>query len=477
MSSNGNSLIGAYLDRIRNFYDSAPTESSLFGRHYRALLGHYYRFLIPPNASILEIGCGSGELLEQLPNRDVTGVDLSSTQIERARKRIPHGTFHVGAAEFLERTAGINRTFDYIILSDTVNYAADVQMILEKLKAFAHERSRLILNFYNTVWYPIMKIGTALGIKAREPVSNWFSTSDVQNLLALSSWEAIHHEHRVLLPAPILGLEKLVNRFIAPFLPFFCLTIFQTARVCMDSRLPPQKVSVVVPARNEAGNIEAVVERVPDIGAGTEIVFVEGHSKDDTYERIQRVAADHPERSIKILRQSGKGKGNAVREAFEVATGDILMILDADLTMPPEELGKFYEALVSRRTEAVNGVRLVYPMEAKAMRFLNMCANKFFSIAFSWIIGQSIKDTLCGTKVLFRRDYQSIAANRSFFGDFDPFGDFDLLFGAAKLNLKIIDIPVRYQERTYGETNIRRWTHGWLLLKMLVFALFKIKFV
>ena len=116
-------------------------------------------------------------------------------------------------------------------------------------------------------------------------------------------------------------------------------------------------------------------------------------------------------------------------------------------------------------------------MEKEAMRFLNLCANKFFSITFSWLLGQSVKDTLCGTKVLWKKDYERIAANRSFFGDFDPFGDFDLLFGAAKANLHIMDIPIRYRDRTYGSTNINRWSHGLLLLRMFIFAARKLKFV
>ena len=213
------------------------------------------------------------------------------------------------------------------------------------------------------------------------------------------------------------------------------------------------------------------------MGRLTEIIFVEGHSTDNTWDEIQRVAKKYPDRQIKILQQSGAGKGNAVREGFAAASGDILMILDADLTMPPEELPKFYDVLASRHAEFANGVRLVYPMEKEAMRFLNMCANKFFSIAFTWLLGQPVKDTLCGTKVLFRKDYESIVANRSYFGNFDPFGDFDLLFGASKLNLKIADVPIRYRNRTYGSTNIHRWKHGLLLLRMTMFAARKLKFI
>jgi glycosyltransferase involved in cell wall biosynthesis len=236
-------------------------------------------------------------------------------------------------------------------------------------------------------------------------------------------------------------------------------------------------VTVVVAARNEEGNVPAIFARVPEMGSGTELIFVEGNSKDDTWGAIEREIARHPGRNVKLFKQPGKGKGDAVRTGFAHATGDVLMILDADLTVPPEDLPLFYEAWRSGRGEYINGVRLVYPMEDKAMRFFNLLGNKFFAQAFSWLLSQSIKDTLCGTKVLSRRHYEMIAANRGYFGDFDPFGDFDLIFGAAKYNLRFVDLPIRYRERTYGETNIQRWRHGLLLFRMVLYALRRIKFV
>jgi glycosyltransferase involved in cell wall biosynthesis len=236
-------------------------------------------------------------------------------------------------------------------------------------------------------------------------------------------------------------------------------------------------VSVIVAARNESGNIDQIFARTPELAGGTELIFVEGGSSDDTYEVIERAIADHPERKSKLFKQTGKGKGDAVRLGFAAATGDILMILDADLTVAPEDLPRFVEVLTSGKGDFANGCRLVYPMEKEAMRPMNLIGNKFFGLAFSWLLDQPIRDTLCGTKVIRRRDYEFLAANRSYFGDFDPFGDFDLLFGAAKLNLKIVDVPIRYRERTYGDTNIQRWKHGWLLLRMVLFAARRIKFV
>ncbi len=465
-------LAREHLARVRAFYDAAPTEPQAGARAYRKLLAHYYNLLIPAGASVLEIGCGSGELLAQIKATRKVGIDISPAQIEAARRRAPEATFGVQAGELLE----LQETFDVIIVSDTLNLAADVQRLMERLQTVAHAETRLLVNFQNTLWRPLLSLARILGLKASQPQNSWLASSDVLNLLRLGGWETVTRQGKILLPFSALGLGALVNRWLAPLLQWFCLTVFVTAR---REQPEPKRlsVSVIIPARNEAGNIEGAVTRTAELGAGTELIFVEGHSRDNTWAEIQRVAAAYPERKIKIMQQTGKGKGDAVRMGFAAATGDVLMILDADLTMPPEELPKFYAVIATGRAEFANGVRLVYPMDEKAMQFLNLCANKAFGLIFTWLLGQPVKDTLCGTKVLTRAHYERVAANRAYFGDFDPFGDFDLLFGAAKLNLKIADVPIRYRERTYGTTNIQRWSHGWLLLRMVLFAARKLKFV
>jgi ubiquinone/menaquinone biosynthesis C-methylase UbiE len=468
------SLAREHLDRVRAFYDAAPTAPQAGARAYRTLLAHYYNLLIPADASVLEIGCGSGELLAQVRAARKTGLDLSATQIAAARLRVPDAEFFVQAGELVDLG---DRRFDVIIISDTLNLAADVQHLLERLHLVSHPGTRLLINFQNSLWRPVLSLARLLGLKAEQPQNSWLASSDVLNLLQLAGWSAVCRQGRILVPFSALGLGPLVNRWLAPLLQWFALTIFIVARPERAGPARALTVSVVIPARNEAGNIAAAVARTADMGAGTELIFVEGHSRDDTWAQIQKVAAANPSRKIKILQQTGKGKGDAVRAGFAVATGDILMILDADLTMPPEDLPKFYDVLASGRAEFANGVRLVYPMDEKAMQFLNLCANKAFGLIFTWLLGQPVKDTLCGTKVLSRAHYDSIAANRAYFGDFDPFGDFDLLFGAAKLNLKIADVPIRYRERTYGTTNIQRWRHGVLLLRMVLFAARKVKFV
>ena len=473
MQTEISALAREHLERVRAFYDAAPVEPQAGARAYRSLLAHYYNLLIPHDASVLEIGCGSGQLLARIRAARKTGLDLSFRQIEAARQRVPDAEFFVQAGELVE----LGRQFDVIIISDTLNLAADVQHLLERLHAVSHADTRLILNFQNSLWRPFLTLARVLGLKSPQPQNSWLASSDVLNLLHLAGWSPVWRHNRILLPFHAFGLGSLVNRWLGPLLQWFCLTIFIVARHERTGPGRPLSVSVVIPARNEAGNIAAAVSRTPQMGAGTELIFVEGHSIDDTWPQIQKVAAENPQLKIKILQQTGRGKGDAVRAGFAVATGDILMILDADLTMPPEDLPTFYDVLASGRAEFANGVRLVYPMDEKAMQFLNLCANKTFGLIFTWLLGQPVKDTLCGTKVLSRLHYEKVAANRAYFGDFDPFGDFDLLFGAAKLNLKIADVPIRYRERTYGTTNIQRWKHGWLLLRMVMFAARKLKFV
>jgi SAM-dependent methyltransferase len=462
-----------HLERVRAYYEKVASLTKA-AETYREILATYYNLLIPPSASVLEIGCGGGDLLGLLSVASKTGIDLSEAQIRLAEKKVPAASLFVQAGEELDLPG---QTFDYIVVSETINYAADVQLLFEKLKEVSEGETRVILNIYSLLWRPIIALGTSLGFRNRPPESNWLSKNDVAGLLHLTGWEVIRHQPRIVCPIKLFGIEKLLNRFLATMVEPLCLSLFTIARPAPDNLRTQKTVSVVVPARNECGNIQAVVDRTPEMGVWTELIFVEGNSKDKTWEEIQRIKRSYPGKRIKILQQSGKGKGNAVREGFAVAEGELLMILDADLTMPPEELPKFYDAVVSGRCEFANGSRLVYPMDEQAMQFLNLCANKAFSLLFTWLLGQPVKDTLCGTKVLTKNNYDRIVANRSYFGDFDPFGDFDLLFGASKLNLKILDIPIRYKERVYGETNIQRWKHGWLLLRMVVFAALKLKFI
>ncbi len=457
------------------FADSIERWEPLRG-YYQHRLAEVYGLLIPPGMRVLEIGCGRGDLLAALKPSTGVGVDFSPEMIQRARERHPD-------LEFVEADAhrfDLGIQFDYIVCSDLINDTWDVQEIFANLARHAHPSTRLVLNCYNRLWELPRRFAAAFGMVKPMLTQNWLTAADIQNLLYLAGFETIRVSPEILWPFRTPLVDSAVNKFLPKLWPFrlFSLTNFLVARPAPQlPRTPQPIVSVIVAARNEEGNISHIFDRVPQMGAGTELIFVEGNSSDDTYGAIEREIQRRPEINARLYKQPGKGKGDAVRTGFQEATGEVLMILDADMTVAPEDLPRFYDAWRYGHAEFVNGVRLVYPMEDRAMRFFNHLGNRFFSMAFTWLFSQNIKDTLCGTKVLSKRNYEMIAANRAYFGDFDPFGDFDLLFGAAKYNLKIVDLPVRYAERTYGDTNIQRWRHGVILLRMMMLAMRRLKFV
>ena len=435
------------------------------------------KFLIPEGARVLELGCSTGELLAALKPSFGLGVDFSGRAIEQARRAFPHLTFAVGDIESRAFIDSLPGPFDYIVIVDTLGSLDDCQRMFENLHHLCTRETRLVIGYFSHFWHPLLKLAERIGLKMAQPPQNVLALADVRALAALADFEAVKSERRLLSPLRVFGLGRLINRFVAPFpiLNSLCLRHYTVCRSLRRLEETPRTATIVIPARNECGNIEPAIRRIPPFADGLEVIFVEGHSQDDTWSEIERVIAAHPHRRVQALRQPGKGKADAVYAGFDVATGDVLMILDADLTMPPEDLPKFWEAIRSGKGEFVNGTRLVYPLESEAMRFLNLVANRFFSQVFTWLLGQRFTDTLCGTKVMRRSDYLRLKAARSYFGDFDPFGDFDLIFGASKLGLKIVEVPIRYASRTYGETQISRFHHGSMLLRMMWFAFLRIK--
>jgi SAM-dependent methyltransferase len=450
-----------------------------WGRSYQRRLWQVYRLMTGTSHRTLEIGCGKCDLLAAQESQFSVGVDLSLRMLRAAASR--HPDVHLVQADAHALPFSDHSSFDAVILSDLVNDVWDVLAVFNSIAPMCKRATRVILNTYSHLWSPVFRAASRLGLSKPNLAQNWITIQDMENIFHLTGFDVIRTWQEVLLPLPIPLLDSICNRFLVRFWPFrhFAVANMITARKVLHRDALPSSpsVSVIIPARNEQGNIPQLIKRIPPLGATMELIFVEGHSEDGTYAAIEQAITNHPRIRARLIRQSGVGKGNAVREGFEIALGEVLMILDADLSVPPEELGYFYEVISSGKAEVVNGVRLVYPMESRAMGFINLLGNKFFSYVFSWLLGQTVKDTLCGTKVLWREDYLSIERNRTFFGDFDPFGDFDLLLGAAKLNLKIIDLPVRYHSRRYGRTNIHRWSHGFLLIKMAGFAAVRMKFV
>ena len=474
--------LAEYLESWAAFFDHYAATVDEWQRRnagYHRALASLARFYVPKGSSVLEVGSGTGGLLAATRPRRGVGVDISGEMVRLARKQYPHLEFHQMAAESLDLGG---EKFDYILLSDLTGFLFDIRLVFERLRSVCHPETRLVIDWYSKLWQPILAAAEKLGLKYPQPLLNWTTAEDVANLLRLADFEVVQTRKQILMPKRVPVVSALANRYLAhlPAVRHLCLTNWLVARPLFPENgeeTAPPRVSVICACRNEAGNIQQIVDRLPSMGSGTELIFVEGHSKDDTLAVCRRIAASAPEKNIRVFVQEGRGKGDAVRLGFAKATGDILMILDADLSVAPEDLVNFYDALVRGKGEFINGCRLVYTMDPKAMRFLNLLGNRFFALLLSALMGQPIKDTLCGTKVLWRSRYEELARGRDYFGEFDPFGDFDLLFGAAKLNLKIVEMPVRYRQRIYGATNISRFADGWLLLRMSAKAAAKLFFI
>ncbi len=476
------------LAEVQSFYEShhpGIERSHRRHRYFYKYLSRILRVRVPRGLRVLDLGCGSGDLLAELEPSHGVGIDISGPAIRDARVR--HGG---DSLRFLEGDvadpavlAQAGGPFDAVLLVNVITHLTDVQTTLDRLHAVVHPRTRVLIYSYSRLWQPLLRLSELLGLKYRQPPEAWLPPEEIKNMLALADFELVRDDMHLVCPVRVPLLADLSNRYLGrlPLLDQLSLMFGIIARPS-PTRVAPGRsaapsVSVVIPCRNEAGHIPPLVASLPELPAGSEFLFVEGHSTDDTEGAIRREVEAHPELPLRFLKQRGRGKGDAVRLGFAEARGEILLILDSDMGVAPSDVPKFAAALAKGKGELVNGSRLVYPMEGKAMRFLNLLANKAFAWIFSWLLGQQVRDTLCGTKALWREDYERIAANRSYFGDFDPFGDFDLLFGAARLSFRIRDLAVRYHERRYGTTNISRFRHGWLLVRMSAFAARKLKFL
>lgn len=466
-------------EKIKFFDEAAPARDGwrARNRNYYRDQAAFFRFVIPEGARVLEIGSGTGALLAELKPSRGLGLDFSPamTAAARAAGLDPALEFRTADVETLD----LDEKFDYVVMQDLIGSLDDIWLAFRNLHKATHPGSRVVITAYNPLWEPLVMLAEAAGLKSKNPRQSWLAMADIENLLYLNGYEPVKKGRRFLMPFGVPLLSPFFNRFLAnmPFFKELGLVQYIVAReIPARPKASEYSVSVMVPCRDEAGNMERLFHELPQLGKGTELVFVDGNSSDGTVEKIKELAAKRPELPVKVLLQGGAfGKADAVRKGFDACTGDVLMILDADLTVVPEDLKKFYAAIAEGKGEFINGSRLVYPMEKGAMRFLNMIGNKTFSLIFTWTLGQRIKDTLCGTKVLTKANYERIKAGRAYFGEFDPFGDFDLLFGASKLNLKITELPVSYKERKYGVTKISRFRHGLLLFRMAFIAFIKLK--
>jgi len=482
---------------VRDHYDRLAAERDLWyqkNSYYHGTVERRLTALIPHGSSVLELGCGIGNLLSALKPSRGLGLDISAEMVRLARAKFPDLQFEVADAEAFH----LDEKFDYVVASDLIGELGDITAMLECFHQVSHESTRLILTFHSPTLEAVLRTAQRAKLAMAPLRQNWVGLDTARSMLALSDLRVTFEEHALLVPIPIPLVASAANRLLSGRRAFkyFDLLNVLVAEAVPERPMPKAlKCSVIIPCRNEIGNIDAAVERMPDLGPETEIIFVDGASTDGTKERIEKVIDRfRGQKDIKLILQMPEadyagpkddpdaptvmlklGKGDAVRKGFEAASGDVLMILDADLTVPPEDLTRFLYPLATGKGRFVNGTRLVYPMEERAMKFVNYVGNWFFSKLFTWLLGQPIRDTLCGTKVLLKSDYEKIKAGRKHFGEFDPFGDFDLLFGAARLRLPIVEVPVRYKRRLAGVSKVRVAQHGWLLVGMSMIAFRRLK--
>jgi len=471
--------------KIINHFDSLAKYRSLWIKKSYGFYSEDIRVmkeLIPDNSKILEIGCGNGHLINALKPSYGLGLDISKKMIDEAQSEFQNIDFIHGDIENENIFKKINTDFDYIIISDTIGYFNDIEKVLNRLHDVCNSNTRIIIAYYSPFWEPILNFAAKMKLKMPELPKALLNEIDVSSLLESSKYETVKKQNKILLPFKLLGIGRLINRYLAcfPIVSNLCLRNYVIARSLKSSQFDlPKSASVIIPCRNERGNVRNALDRLPVFTDNIEIIFVEGHSSDGTWDEVKKVIKDknfiRKGFKMKAFQQKGVGKADAVFAAFDKAKNDVLIILDGDLTVPPEDIPKFWNKISTGEAEYINGSRLIYPMENEAMRFLNYIANKMFSILFTWLLGQRYTDTLCGTKVIRRKHYLQAVKRNKQFGNFDPFGDFFIIFGASRLNLKMIEVPIRYRAREYGSTQISRFSHGFLLIRMLIFAFFKLK--
>jgi len=423
-------------------------------RYFYDRLKRVLKYIIEPRKRVLEIRCETGQLLASVKPSYGVGVEISEAMVECARRQYPEFRFVRSDPESLQ----LNETFDYVLFNhifDTV----DILRAFESIRRHCSLETKIVVINYNQLWQPILEFASNVGLRSRFVEPNWISENDLRGFLKLAGFRPVRKHRMMLFPKWIPILSSVMNDFVArlPGLRRLCLMQVMVGRPLAEpKREEDLTVSVVIPCRNEVGNIQHAVKRLPAMGRHTEILFCDDKSNDGTADEIRRMQALYPRKDIRLVEGPGICKAENVWAGFRAARGDVLMILDADLTVMPEELPVFLRALATSRGEFVNGSRLVYPMPDLAMKFANIIGNKLFGVAFSFLLDQRIKDTLCGTKVFWRRDWVRMEENLGGWGIKDLWGDYELLFGASKLHLEIIEVPVHYQERIHGVTKMTK---------------------
>ena len=455
-------------EQIKNNFDTYADHFDVLQKRngfYHSEQKKFISSIIRPESSVLEIGCSTGNLLEVIDAQRVVGIEISPRMAELARHKCD--TDKVEIIETSLENFETNEKFDYIILNHLLEYAYDVQGSLEKIRDFCHDDSRVIVICHNPLWEHILRGTAFLGLRMPDLNRNFKTVMDLRNFFELAGFDPYETGYRLALPKRIPLFTTFFNKVLAKIpglaVGSFSEYVIAKPKSVHSSSKPRYSCSVIIPCFNEEGNVTLAVERTPDMGTFTEILVVDDGSSDGTKAEAEKIAAKDPRVRV-ISYTPNSGKGYAVKVGFDAAKGDVLMILDADMTVRPEDMPRFFDPIDQGLADFVNGTRMIYPMENKAMGALNFIGNKGFGIILSLIMGRRATDTLCGTKAFRKKHYDTFDMTDK------SWGDFDLLLGATKQRLKVVEMPIRYMARVEGDSKMKAFQHGWRLLMVCVQA-------
>lgn len=432
-------------------------------RYYYTQIQRLLKFLIPPGKSILYFGCYREDVIYSLDAS--SSVVINEEVDERISKNksveFVHCKYHLYNPQ---------QEYDYIILDTVIGKTENINLLLRNISSACSSHTRIIIHQENYLWRPLLNFAASFGLKKQEKTQNWLSIKDVETYLETAGFESTRVYKKNIFPLKAGFLGPILNHFFStiPVLDFLKLDQFIVGRFNkpFTQLKSSSSLSICLTVKDEEHNIEPIVSSLPVLCENQEILFVEGNSTDNTAKEIERMKMLFPHKNIRLIKQPGKGQGDAIHTGFKEAKGEIIILYEGDGTSEPYDIQYFYEAIEAGRFEFIEGSRFVYPLSHKCMPLANKIGNVVFAKWFSFFLNQRTTDVLSGIKAIRKKDYEKIYNTWGFLGIPDPFGDFELLFGSARYGLKIGEIPIRYKPRVFGESKTSVFKHGWYLLKM-----------
>ena len=376
-----------------------------------------------------------------------------------------------------ENTKDVISECDTILISD-IEHQSNPTSSLLSLSKIIRDDTKIIIISRNLVWMIFIKLLKSL-FSFSPKKNNFLPYSYLDNLFSICNLEVIRNEKIITLPIYIPFFTNLINRiFRLPLLNIFCLSNITILKK-KDQNFSNNKdlrVSFIIPCKNEENNIKTFENEIKNSNQSNEYLFGDDNSMDKTIDEIDKLSKKL--NNNKILKYNGPGvcKSENVYKGIELSSGDIIVVYDADLTVDFKDVEFSIDILKNTNADFINCTRMIYPQKDGAMKFSNFIGNSIFANLFSLLFRKKITDTLCGTKIFFKKDWVKIKKNITGLGVKDLWGDFDLLIGAYKNNLKITEVPVTYHERKEDNTKMTSvFLNGIRMLSIVLVAFYKLR--